>query len=149
MIDFFDGLDISDATSVTFAKAMKKMANADGEVHPAEEEMIESFLSDIQSKMPDLDEDLSTLDSPAVKSAFLKTLALVALVDGTLRAPEEALMEEYVSKLNHDQSAKSVFEEVGKTVLSKFRGVIAFREQAESIGRSLGLSDSIIAEVLD
>ena len=47
MIDFISGLDISDAASITFALAMKKMATIDGEVHPAEEEMINSFLEDL------------------------------------------------------------------------------------------------------
>ena len=149
MLDFFEGLDISDAASVTFANAMKKMAEADGEVHPAEQEMIDAFLKEAASEKPDLNEDLSTLDTPEVKKAFLRTLALVAMVDGEKKSQEVDLMNDYVSKLGHPQSAEMVFEEVGKGILSKFKGVVAFRDQAEEIGRSFGLSESAISEVLD
>ena len=149
MIDFINDIDVSDAASITFASAMKKMASADGEVHPAEEEMIVSFLRDAQAALPNVKEDLSTIDTPELKSAFLKTLALVALVDGVLRKPELSLMQEYIDQLGYGQSAASVFEDVGKVVLNQFRGVVAFRDQAEEIGRSFGLSESAIAEVLD
>ena len=76
-------------------------------------------------------------------------MALVALVDGVVREPEVTLMQDYIDRLGYEKSATSVFEEVGKGVLAQFRGVVAFRDQAEEIGRSFGLSASAIAEVLD
>ena len=148
MIDFLNDLDVSDEASITFAIAMKKMASADGEVHPAEEEMIVSFLNDAQAALPNVVEDLSTIKTPEMKSAFLKTLALVALVDGVLREPEIKLMQDYIDQLGYGDSATVVFEDVGRGVLAQFRGVVAFRDQAEEIGRSFGLSETAIAEVL-
>ena len=149
MFDFLNEVDVDGITAITIAAGMKKMAMADGEMHPAELEMIESFLKEVKAESGESGEDLGSLNTPELQETFLKSLALVALVDGVIRDQEVQLLNNYVQELGFSRSAEAVFEEVGKSLLAQFRGVSAFRTQAEEVGRSLGLSDAAIAEALE
>ena len=73
---------------------------------------------------------------------------MVALADGTIQDSEIALLQGYVDQFGYSQSAKDIIGLVGRMLLAHFSGVSHFRDQAEEIGRALGLDDAAIAEAL-
>ena len=115
------------------------------------QDVLEEFMwpSDL-SGVPHPSVDIAALTTRATQDAFLKSLALVALVDGALKDSESELIHRYGRELGRSAGEVSaVLKDVAQSMLSAFSGVTVFREQAEQIGQALGLADADIAGVLD
>ncbi|MEL6346675.1 MAG: hypothetical protein AAFV53_26415 [Myxococcota bacterium] len=149
MRDLMNFVDLDARAAGAIAVGMREMAQVDGHQHPREAEMIALLEADL----PDSDADsveLDALDGRAVQDAFLKSLALVALVDGALKPTESALIHGYAEKLGRARGeVDAILKDVAQVMLSAFTGVTVFREQAVQIGQSLGLNEDDINEVLD
>lgn len=149
MRDLMSFVEIDDRAAGSIAAGMREMALADGQEHPRELEMIALLESDL-SGVPHPSVDIAALTTRATQDAFLKSLALVALVDGALKDSESELIHRYGRELGRSAGEVSaVLKDVAQSMLSAFSGVTVFREQAEQIGQALGLADADIAGVLD
>ena len=150
MRDLMNFVEIDPAAASTIAAGMREMALADGHEHPRELEMIALLESDLPTRSGDDTVDVAALSSRELQDAFLKSLALVALVDGALQEPEAALIHRYGQEMGRGKGeVDAVLKDVAEVMLSNFAGVTVFREQAVRIGEALGLSADDIARVLD
>ena len=142
MRDLMSFVEIDDRAAGSIAAGMREMARADGLEHPRELEMIALLESDLPG-IPHDAVEIASLTSRTAQDAFLKSLALVALVDG-------ALIHRYGREMGRSEGEVSaVLSDVAEVMLSAFAGVTVFREQAVNIGHALGLDDDAIALVLD
>ena len=152
MLDFIQHVELDAQTAICIAAGMKQMAASDNEVHQREVAFINEFISEVggaETEVKTSDVDLSLLHSTELKSIFLKSLAVVALADGAIRQEEKDLLGSYVERLEFEDSAEAILDEVARAFLSRFRNISIFREKAETIGRQLGLSEAAIKDVLD
>jgi len=149
MRELMNFVDIDSRAAGVIAVGMREMAMADGQEHPRELEMIALLESDLPES-EDATVQLDILDTVELKDTFLRSLALVALVDGALKPSESELIYSYGQQLGRSEDdVRSVLHDVAEIMLSAFSGVTVFREQAERIGQSLGLPDEAIARILD
>ena len=149
MRDLMSFVEIDARAAGSIAAGMREMALADGREHPRELEMIALLESDLPG-VPLPSVDIAALSTRDAQDAFLKSLALVALVDGALNDAESALIHRYGREMGRGEGEVSaVLKDVAEIMLSAFAGVTVFRQQAERIGKSLGLADDAISEVLD
>ena len=122
-------------------------AIADGE-HPHELALITAFEMELPAGASD-GVDLSALQTSSSKEIFLKSLVLVALADGRMSEEEVLVIRGYSTQLGLDDDAlQDIITQVSVMMLEEFAGVTHFREQANAIGRALGLDDATIERVL-
>lgn len=141
-------VQFDDTTGHALVNAMREVAAADGN-HPRELALIESYEQSLGHK-PEGPADLSTITSPALKEAFLKSLILVAFGDTRISDEEAQVIRGYADKLGlGDNELRKAMNDVGAALLSNLSGVKATREQARELGRSMGLDEFTIDEVLD
>jgi len=146
-MQFMKATEIAAPAARAIAAGMREMSVVDGE-HPGELALIEAFEKDLPDG-PAAGVDLTALDTPEVAEAFMKSLALVALVDGALSDLEMNLLRDYAEKLAlSDEQIVGVIGAVSEVMLSVFSGVRLFRQQAVAIGRHLGLNDAAIERAL-
>lgn len=150
MRDLMNFVDIDAKAAGSIAVGMREMALADGHEHPRELEMISLLESDLPEGEAAGDVQIETLDTRELQDAFLRSLALVALVDGALKPSESALIHGYGEKMGRSKGeVDAILKDVAQVMLSAFAGVTVFREQAVHIGQALGLNEGAISEVLD
>lgn len=141
-------VQFDDATGHALVNAMREVAAADGN-HPRELALIESYEQSLGHK-PAGPVDLSTINSPALKEAFLKSLILVAFGDTKISDEEAQVIRSYADKLGlGENELRKAMNDVGAALLSNLSGVKATRDQARDLGRSMGLDEFTIDEVLD
>lgn len=141
-------VQFDDATGHALVNAMREVAAADGN-HPRELALIESYEQSLGHK-PEGPVDLSTINTPALKEAFLKSLILVAFGDTKISDEEAQVIKSYADKLGlGDNELRKAMNDVGAALLSNLSGVKATRDQARDLGRSMGLDEFTIDEVLD
>ena len=146
-MQFMKATEIAAPAARAIAAGMREMSIVDGE-HPGELALIEAFEKDLPEG-PSAGVDVSTLDTPELREAFMKSLVLVALVDGALSNPEMKLLRDYAQQLNlSEEQIITVITAVSEVMLSVFSGVRLFRRQAVAIGRHLGLDDAAIERAL-
>lgn len=150
MFNILDGdIELDSAQLTSIAAAMKEMSAVDGEIHPDELAMINQ-LTEGFDVADSAEVDVSLFGNLQQKEIFLKSVALIALADGKILSEETALLEKYSVDLGLDSGhGAAIMTEVGKALLSYFRGVTVTRPKMEEIGRQLGLSDEAIAQALD
>lgn len=149
MRDLMSFVEIDDRAAGSIAAGMREMARVDGLEHPRELEMIALLESDLPGSASESVE-IDALASRDAQDAFLKSLALVALVDGALKDSEAELIHRYGRELGRSEGeVGAVLKDVAEVMLSAFAGVTVFREQAMRIGQALGLADDAITAVLD
>jgi len=146
-MQFMKATEIAAPAARAIAAGMREMSVVDGE-HPGELALIEAFEKDLPDG-PAAGVDLAALDTPELQEAFMKSLALVALVDGGLSEQEMTLLRDYAGKLSLTEEQNiAVITAVSEVMLSVFSGVRLFRQQAISIGRHLGMNDDAIERAL-
>ena len=149
MINLLNPAELDREMALTIAAGMHAMANIDQDFDHRERAVIDDFLRElnISGETPSI--DLNQLDNPQSQEIFLRSLAVVALSDGSIKSEEVALLQSYIDQLGLEITAQSVIHDVGREMLSHFRGVSLFRNQAEAIGQALGLTESDIAAALN
>jgi uncharacterized tellurite resistance protein B-like protein len=147
MHDLMTGLiDVDGPQGHAIAAAMREVAAADG-IHEAEAELIRRF----EKGLPPLtsEVDSAVINTDELRNAYVKSMVLVALSDGSVSELERELIAQKSAAVGIDNRQLSgVYTEVGKSLLSAFSGVQIYRQQAVEIGRGLGLDDSDIEDVL-
>lgn len=138
--------ELDAAAARTIAAAMREVARADGD-HPAEEKIIDAFIADLPPGPHTV--DLSTIDTPLKREAFLKSLLLVAFADGQVSEAENALIHNYAVALGVSAPLLTrAVADVASALLSSFAGVQLFRDQVLALGEQLGLSKAQVGAAL-
>lgn len=139
--------DLSDDAVYAMAIAMRDVARADGE-HPRELALIAELTDGVE--IGEGPADLSTLQGAAEQEVFLKSLVLVALADGEVSSEEGTVIQDYASKLGlGDREVARCITEVASVMLSRLRGVTAFRADVVAIGERMGLDSFSILHALE
>lgn len=153
MFELFAEVPMTRASLAYVAKGLRECAMVDG-IHAREVELVEMFeaAAGLESEVD------STLDAggppPFVtdteRELYLRSLLLLCLADGAVSDGEGAYVAEEADRVG--VSSVRLFQldrEARMYMLSGFRGVRAFRDQAEKVGADLGLTPEEIAATLD
>ncbi len=133
------------------AQGLRALAYLDG-LHTSELALVEAF--ERAYELPPTDgKDFDPAGGGPLagdeKEVFLRTLQLMALADGRISGSEASWIERVSEQLEIDAArCKELERDAKMQMLSSLSGVTAFREQAVGVGRSLGLSDADIDDVL-
>ena len=146
MSESIEALEVDGPQGHAIAAAMREVAQVDG-MHEAEADLINRFVSDLPPSSGSI--DLAVINTDSLRALYVKSMILVAFADGALTDLERGLIAEKSATIGFDGSAlPEAYREVAKGLLGNFSGVRQFRNQAVEIGRSLGLSEPDIEEVL-
>lgn len=131
-------ISLDGPAAAVISAGMKAVAKADGDVHPRELQMIEAFEADLPSI--DVPDPRAALGSKDVRDAYVRSLVMVALADGTISEPEGAVIRELSTAMGlTDADVDEAILEVKRWFLKRFAGVTVFRDTVEQIARDLGL----------
>ena len=136
----------------SFVYAMREVAQADGEEHPDELELINSLLAegpDLQGQTIPERFDARSLIEEEVKAAFLVVLSLVAVVDGAVQESERAVIQKYADELGLSEHVDGYIRSAALWLLSTFHSVEIFRDELIDFGEGLGLTRAEIIEHFD
>lgn len=144
-------LAISPEAASYIAQGLRALAHLDG-LHTSELALVEAFERAYELEPADGKDFDPSGGGPLEgeeKEIFLRTLQLMALADGRISGSESKWIEEVSAELDIPAERRAELErDAKKQMLGSLSGVTAFREQAVGVGRSLGLSDADIDEVL-
>jgi len=153
MIELFADLDLSKDAAAYIASGLRALAACDG-LHNNELALVEEFERGIGIDATDAADFQSAGGGPLAsgreRELFLSSLQLLALADGRISSREEAWIDGVCTDLGIAGGRRDELAiQARQYLLSSLAGVSAFREQAEGVGRQLGLTPEQIAEVLD
>ena len=141
-----DLADVDGPQGHAIAAAMREVAQVDG-LHPAEADLLSRF----EGGLPPLEGpvDISVIDTEELRTAYAKSMVIVAFADGQLTDLERELVAKKSNEVGVDEAQLAgLYKEVARSLLATFSGIQIYREQAVEIGRSLGLDDASIEDVL-
>ena len=153
MIELFADLNLSEEASTYIARGLRALAGIDG-LSNSELALVEQFEREAgigaTAGRDFSSEGGGPLETPEEKEAFLSSMLLMSLADGRVSAREEEMITELAAELGVPTARQIQLDrDARKYLLRHFAGVQVFRDQAVSIGRSLGLTPEEIASVLD
>jgi len=152
MLELFKDVDLTQEAAAWMAQGLRALASCDG-LHTSELALVEAFERELgidPTDPADFNATVSPLTGATEAELFVRSLQLMALADGRISAREEEWIAGVSGNLGVDAGRRAELAiESKKYLLSSLAGVSAFRDQAEGIGRSLGLSPEDIASVLD
>ena len=153
MEDVFDQMNLSREAALWIARGLRAAAAVDG-IHAHEIDLIDNFELDLNVAPHDRGGFEPSAPSPlrndAERDAFLHSLFLLALADGSISESEDAFIKEVARSEGVDAVRLHKLDRAARmSALSLFRGVKAAREQAVSIGRALGLTEEEIDVTLE
>ncbi len=141
-------VQIDQAVGFALVHAMREVAAADGD-HPRELMLIQSFEDELPAGKTDT-VDLSVVNTPALKEAFIKSLVLVAFADMQLGEAETEVIRSYATQLDlGEREVSRAISDVAAALLSNLAGVKQSRAQVEALGKAMGLDQFTIDEVLN
>ena len=144
-------VDINESEAAWIAQGMRALAACDG-LAAAELALVEQFEQELgigSTATDGFDPTASPLRGVGQQSVFVRTLILLAHVDGRVSARETDFIDDVCRRLGIDEDQREELEiDAKKYLLSSLAGVEHFRAQAESVGRKLGLTDDQIAAAL-
>lgn len=152
MIELFADLALSKEAAAYIAQGLRALAACDG-THANEIALVEEFEQGLDIEPTEGDAfdlaDGGPLGSVQEKELFLRSLQLMALADGRISSREKAWIDAAAAGLGIDDGRRDELAvEARKYLLGSLAGVSAFYEQAFGVGRSLGLDEEAIVEVL-
>ncbi|MCO4773239.1 MAG: TerB family tellurite resistance protein [Deltaproteobacteria bacterium] len=151
MRELFSDVDINETEAAWIAQGMRALAACDG-LAAAELALVEQFEHELgigSTATDDFDPAASPLRGDGQKGVFVRTLVLLAHVDGRVSSRELEFMDDVCSRLGVSGDDRAALEVDAKSfLLSSLSGVEHYRAQAEAVGRKLGLTDEQIAAAL-
>ena len=127
--------ELSAGGAAAIARAMRKVARADGMVHPRELALIAQF----ESELPDGVTPASTL-SESEATVLVQSVLMVALADGRISEAEEAAIADLSREHDvGDDKLSDLTERVKREFLDHFAGRATFRASVLEVARELGL----------
>jgi hypothetical protein len=152
MLELFAEMELNQEAASYIAQGLRALASCDG-LHMRELALIESFERDLGLEPTDPADFKANGGGPLAsrqeRELFIRSLQLMALADGRMSKREADWIADVSTQLGVDgERREQLALEAKKHLLGALAGVTVFREQAISVGRSLGLTDEDIAEVL-
>jgi len=145
--------DLDLETTLCIVGAMKEMAGIDNEDHPAEQAIIEAFVTDLQSEYGDICStqasiNTSLIDTQEKQMLFLQCITYVALADEQLKDVETALLNKYISEFSVDVTVEDLVRGVGSVVLARYRGISVFTDETIALGAAFGLNEEEVLAII-
>jgi hypothetical protein len=152
MRELLSDTELDPGAAAFMAHGLRALAHLDG-IHTSELALVEEFERSMGVPPGDPKKFDPTGGGPlgdaAQKEAFFRTLQLMALADGRVSAREREWMARVAGELGIPEARQAELSvDARKYMLSSLAGVTAFREQAVSVGHSLGLTAAQIEDVL-
>ncbi len=152
MRELLNDTDLAPEAATFMSHGLRALAHLDG-IHTSELALVEEFERSLGIPAGDPRKFDPSGGGPLAdteqKEAFFRTLQLMALADGRVSAREGQWIANVAGELGIEASRQEALAiDARKYMLSSLAGVTAFKEQAVAVGRSLGLSDAQIEEVL-
>ncbi len=151
MRELFEDVEINETEAAWIAQGMRALAACDG-LSSAELALVEQFEQEVgiaSTANDEFDPTASPLRGADQEGVFVRTLVLLAHVDGRVSARELDFIEDVCERLGVDGGRREALEVSAKQfLLSSLAGVEHYRPQAEAVGRRLGLDDAQIAAAL-
>jgi uncharacterized membrane protein YebE (DUF533 family) len=140
MNDWFEAeVPIDAPAAAIIARAMRAVARADGVIHQRELNLIASFETDLPADAP----QQALLEGDGLRSAYLRSMIMVALADGVISEAELAKIRELAGEQGiAEAEVEAAVLSVKRRFLSVFAGVNVFRDAVVRVARDLGLSES-------
>lgn len=130
-------VDLDARTAAVIAAGMRRVAIADGNIHPNELSLIEDFERDI----PAGTEATATIGDATIRAIYLKSLVMVALADGRISDPEKSVILDLAASVGADDAdVAAATQEVKREFISVFKGVTHFRDQVEALAVEMGIT---------
>lgn len=147
MVDWLDqdvGLDADAAALI--ASGMRQVAMADGRVHQRELALIDTF----ESQLPrGGSAEAARLDTPALRSTYVRSLTMVALADGKISPAEDEKVRALAAGLGVSAAEIDAgILDVKRRFLKVFAGVKLFRDSVVEVARDLGLTEAEAEAIL-
>lgn len=137
--------DLTPAEAAVVVAGMRAVAEADGDVHERELELINQLGEGLEAADPH-----TALASAEARALYLKSCAMVALADGVLSSVECTVIRTIGAAQGFGgDEVDAILRDVKREFFSVFAGVKHFRDQAVAIGESLGLDRGEIDNILD
>ena len=140
MDDWFDDpVTLDERAARIIARGMRSVAGADGILHQRELSLIASF----ESNLPEDQDDRGKLKDEDQRTAYLRTLIMVALADGVVSDAEHARICALCEEQGIDQARiDAEIKVVKRRFLAVFAGVQIFRDAVVRVATDLGLPES-------
>lgn len=138
--------DVDAATAAVIAAAMRRVASADGEVHPREIDLVEELERAIP---PNTTVDPHLRLRGDARHVLLRSCALLALADGQVSEKELEVIHEIASA--HGASwveVEAAIVEGKRWFIRHFRGVVRFRESVVRIAQELEIDEDELETLL-
>lgn len=140
MTDWFEiPLSIDADAAAIIARGMRAVAKADGIIHHRELNLIASF----EAALPHGHEPSGVLVTDGLRTAYVRSLVMVALADGVITDAELAQIRDLCREQGVDsERLDAEILSVKRRFLSVFAGVNFFRDSVVRVARDLGLSEA-------
>lgn len=161
MTDITPEIDVSLEAAKAIAQGMMKLAASDG-VHPKEVQLIKGFMAEcyelaggtetyeeLSHEDFDLEHVKAVLNTDELRELFMKSNLLLACADGVYSESEQNMMDHYAIEMGMTAGRLRELEmQVKQYMLGQFAGVKVYRDQAEELGRKLGMPPDAIERAL-
>lgn len=140
-MNFFNEISLDSFQSEAIARGLFAVARADG-MHEREAALVAAFyaeaggsassLAELERREPITAAELqAALSDPPARRLFLKTAALLTLADGSVSAPEKAILSQYAAALDLTAELPAIEEQVKDYLLSHLSHVQNVQAVAE------------------
>lgn len=134
-------INLDGTAAAVISAGMKAVAKADGDVHPREMQLIAAFEADLP--VVDVPDPKSVLGTEDLRGAYVRSLVMVALADGTITPAEEQVIRSLCTALGLTEAeVDEATHEVKLWFLQRFAGVVVFRDAVEQIASDMGIDPS-------
>ena len=131
-------VEIDDRAAAVIAAGMRKVAEADGDIHPNELALINDFAEGITSEAESASWVIRTDE---LRAAYLHSLVFTAMADGRVSPEERVVILGLASEVGMDEAAvEDEILEVKRTFLAQFSDLTVFRDTVATVASELGLS---------
>ena len=138
---------IDASTAAVIARDLRRVAEIDGHMHERELSLIEAFEREIP-ETPISDD--AVFESDEIRSAYLRSLIMLALADGEIAEEEQTLILQLAERrgISNDE-VEAATTNIKKEFFSIFAGVKLFRQSLMGLAQGLGLNASDVDEMWD
>ena len=138
---------IDASTAAVIARDLRRVAEIDGHMHERELSLIEAF----EREIPDTTvSDDAIFESEEIRSAYLRSLIMLALADGEIADEEQALILQLAERrgISNDE-VETATVNIKKEFFSIFAGVKLFRQSLMGLAQGMGMDANDVEEMWD
>ena len=146
-------VDLDLETTLSIVHGMREIAFADAEYHQEEAALIDGFIQELHNEHGDIylekgEVQLEHINTIEKKMLFLQCLTYVALADQRIAEEELQVLQKYITSFQIDITPQDLIREIGSTVLTRYKGLSIFQEEAIALGKEFCLTEEEIHSIL-